>query len=245
MRSLFGFGADDPLRFDDLLARVHADDRARILPNVERAQAAGLPFEGEFRIVLPNGTERWVLAKGRTVGDPRGSDPRRMGVMLDITERKRAEERFRLAVEASPNAIVMVDWHGEILLVNPSTQNLFGYSREECGQSVEILVRAVSCRTSQHRAAFFGAPQARRRWARVRSYCRRKTVRSFQLKSTESHPDGGRRLVLTYRGHYRAEGWNWNFSDNARNWRMCAGLYRWRTDYVCGSRTEPAARRDP
>ena len=63
MRSLFGFGADDPLRFDDVLGRIHPDDRTRMLSNVERAQATGLPFEGEFRIVLANGTERWVLAR--------------------------------------------------------------------------------------------------------------------------------------------------------------------------------------
>ena len=45
LRSLFGFGANDFLRFDDLAARVHPDDRARMLSDVEHAQAAGMPFQ--------------------------------------------------------------------------------------------------------------------------------------------------------------------------------------------------------
>ena len=78
-------------------------------------------------------------------------------------DRKRAEERFRLAVEASPNAIVMVDARGKMLLVNALTENLFGYSREELiGQTVEILVpERFRAGHPAHRAAFFGAPQAR------------------------------------------------------------------------------------
>ena len=65
-RALFGLGADDPFRLDDMLARMHPDDRARMISEIERAHSAELPFEGEYRILLPNGTQRWVLAKGRT-----------------------------------------------------------------------------------------------------------------------------------------------------------------------------------
>lgn len=114
MRSLFGFGADDALRFDDILARIHPDDRSRMLSEVEAAQAAGLPFQGEFRTLLPDGTERWVLAKGRTIVEPGTDDSRRMGALMDITERKQAEEqlresedRFRTMANAAPVMIWM------------------------------------------------------------------------------------------------------------------------------------------
>lgn len=61
--------------------------------------------------------------------------------IIDITERRRAEERFRLAVEAAPNAMVMVDGAGKIALVNKKTELLFGYRREELlGELVEVLV---------------------------------------------------------------------------------------------------------
>ena len=59
----------------------------------------------------------------------------------DISERQRANERFRVVVESSPSAHVMVDPAGKIVLVNTNTEELFGYRREELlGQSVEVLV---------------------------------------------------------------------------------------------------------
>ena len=96
MRSLFGFGAHDTVRFEDILSRVHSADRDHMLSEVEHTQTAGLRFEGEFRILPANGTERWVVAKGRTVVESNGHEGRRrMGVVLDITERKRAQDELR------------------------------------------------------------------------------------------------------------------------------------------------------
>lgn len=142
LRALFGFEATKPLRFEDFLKRFHPHDRERMLLSVEHAETTQMPFEGEFRIILPDGTQRWVLTKGRTITDSTDCDTRRMGVVLDITERKRAEEKFRIAVEASPNAIIMMDRREAILLANPQTEKLFGYSREELlGQSITMLVR--------------------------------------------------------------------------------------------------------
>lgn len=61
--------------------------------------------------------------------------------IIDITERRRADERFRLVVEAAPNAMLMVNKQGEITLVNRQTEKMFGYSREELiGCKVEMLV---------------------------------------------------------------------------------------------------------
>jgi PAS domain-containing protein len=64
LRALFGFEAAKPLRFDDFLKLFHPHDRERMLLSVEHAETAQMPFEGEFRIILPNGTQRWVLTKG-------------------------------------------------------------------------------------------------------------------------------------------------------------------------------------
>ncbi len=46
--------------------------------------------------------------------------------IIDISERKRAEERFRLVVEAAPNAMLMADRNRRITLVNRNTAGLFG-----------------------------------------------------------------------------------------------------------------------
>ncbi|TMA87686.1 MAG: GHKL domain-containing protein [Deltaproteobacteria bacterium] len=95
LRSLFGFGADDAVHFEDLLRRVHPDDRRRMLLEVENTQPAAMPFDGEFRVLLPNGTERWLLAKGRSVVEPHDRGLRRMGTVLEITERKHADAELR------------------------------------------------------------------------------------------------------------------------------------------------------
>ena len=83
--------------------------------------------------------------------------------IVDITERKRAEERFRLAVESSPNAMVMVDAAGMILLVNAETERLFGYRREELvGKSVELLVpEHLGAAHPKLRAGFVAHPEKR------------------------------------------------------------------------------------
>ncbi len=60
---------------------------------------------------------------------------------INITERQRAEERFRLAVESAPNAMVMAGEDGRIVMVNAQTERLFGYGRGELlGKPVETLV---------------------------------------------------------------------------------------------------------
>src|SRR5205823_11212219 len=61
--------------------------------------------------------------------------------VVDITARKRAEARFRAAVESAPSGMVMIDRGGKIILVNREIERLFGYAREELlGQAIELLV---------------------------------------------------------------------------------------------------------
>src|SRR3990172_4401720 len=70
---------------------------------------------------------------------------------------------FRLVVELVPNAILMVNQKGEIILVNSQAEKLFGYNREELiGQSVEILVPdRFRSKHSEYSKSFFVNPQAR------------------------------------------------------------------------------------
>ena len=60
---------------------------------------------------------------------------------MEITQRRRADERFRLAVEAAPSGMIMADSEGRIVLLNAYTEKLFGYGRDELtGQKLEMLV---------------------------------------------------------------------------------------------------------
>jgi PAS domain S-box-containing protein len=84
-------------------------------------------------------------------------------ICRDITESKRAEERFRLAVESAPSAMLMVDDKGQIVLANVQAERLFGYSKQELlGRSIEMLVPSrFRGRHPQHRSEFHAAPRSR------------------------------------------------------------------------------------
>jgi PAS domain S-box-containing protein len=84
--------------------------------------------------------------------------------VVDITERKRAEEEFRVAVEASPNGMLMVDAAGVILMVNEQVEKEFGYSRSELiGKPVEMLLpHGVRDKHKMHRIDYFVRPEPRR-----------------------------------------------------------------------------------
>jgi PAS domain S-box-containing protein len=86
-----------------------------------------------------------------------------LAAIVDITARKRAEDRFRVAVESSPNGMLMIGQDGRIVLVNREIERMFGYSRDELlGQPVEILVpRSSQALHPAQRDAYFHAPQAR------------------------------------------------------------------------------------
>ncbi len=86
-----------------------------------------------------------------------------LAAIVDISARKRAEERFRIAVESSPHGMLMIDRDGRLILVNREIERMFGYAREELlGHSIELLVPARFRPTHPgHRAAFFEQPQTR------------------------------------------------------------------------------------
>ena len=139
LRSLFGFGQEDVLRITDLEARIHPGDRGQVLTAIERAQKTGVSFDVEFRTAGPIAPERWLIARGRMIRDIHGRPQRTMGTVIDITERKRSEERlreseqsFRTLVEttsAVPWTADMQTWN--FTYVGPQAVNLLGYPIEQ------------------------------------------------------------------------------------------------------------------
>lgn len=87
-----------------------------------------------------------------------------VSAIVDISERKRLEARFRAMIESAPTAMVMVDQAGSIVLVNAETERLFGYDRDELlGKKTEVLI-PERFRASHPgvRSQYFVAPEARR-----------------------------------------------------------------------------------
>jgi PAS domain S-box-containing protein len=104
--------------------------------------------------------------------------------IIDITERKRAEERFRRVVESAPNAIILVGGGGLITMVNSQTEKLFGYSREELvGGPIELLVpERFRAGHPMQRDSFFARPSVRSMGAGRDLYGRRKDGREFPVE---------------------------------------------------------------
>ncbi len=74
---------------------MHPEDRGLVWKAVKDAMETRSPYAAEFRVVWPNGTVRWVAAKGQFYYSPGGDPERMLGMAVDITERKDAEESLR------------------------------------------------------------------------------------------------------------------------------------------------------
>ena len=88
---LFGFAPDAAVSFEMVMQRIHPDDRERVEREVRRALEDRSDYTADYRVVLPDGTQRWVVARGRMHSDTHGKPDRMMGATIDITGRKQAE----------------------------------------------------------------------------------------------------------------------------------------------------------
>ena len=199
-RALFGFTPEIRLDYATLLSRVHPEDRPMRDAALKRAIETKDEYAMEYRALLPDGTLRWIGARGKCINDSDGKRNRLFGVSMDVTSQKQAQERFRLVVEASPNGIILVDEQGRIVLVNASAEELFGYRREDLlGQGIELLVpERFRGAHPDHRAGFYAAPTARAMGAGRELFARRKDGTEFPAEigiSPIQSPEGT--LVLS------------------------------------------------
>ena len=88
----------DNSNLDSFLSIVHADDRGKVSKTILQTIQDGGTFEIEFRIVGSIGEIFWLLGKGEVLLDGHGQPLSVLGVNVDITDRKRAEEKQRRAV---------------------------------------------------------------------------------------------------------------------------------------------------
>jgi PAS domain S-box-containing protein len=80
---------------EDFRRSVHPEDRGLVWKAVNDAMKTRLPYVAEFRVLWPNGTVRWLAAKGQFYYSAGGDAERMLGMAVDITERKDAEESLR------------------------------------------------------------------------------------------------------------------------------------------------------
>jgi len=114
---LYGFDPDSGSpSLEEFIQRIHPEDRDRVKQAFESAGRAGKDFDAHFRVVLPDGATKYLYGVGHPVFNPSGDVGEFVGILMDVTERRRAdEERERLRqVQADLAHLSRVTTMGEL-----------------------------------------------------------------------------------------------------------------------------------
>lgn len=107
------------LPISDFVASIHPDDRERVKADINDAMAGDGAYQSEYRVSNPTGELRWIVARGQVLFDDRGEPLRFPGVVVDVTDRKKAdaeleavagrlresEAQFRVLADAMPQMV--------------------------------------------------------------------------------------------------------------------------------------------
>ncbi len=148
LQTIFGISSDTyAATVKEFFQRVHPDDRQRVSEAVFDAKKNRKPYAAEFRVVHQDGTFRWLTSRGKFYYGPNGNPERMLGVSLDITERRRAEQalreseaKFRNVFQDAGVGMVIVSPEGYFLAANATFCDYLGYTEEELlAKSVESV----------------------------------------------------------------------------------------------------------
>ena len=142
-------------------ALVHPDDRARVVDQWIRSVSTGEPFDAEHRVLSADGTYRWLHSRGLPLRDTNGRIVRWYNLLIDIDERKRAEQELRRSearkaaiLDSALDCIVTIDHEGCITEFNPAAERTFGYRRGDVlGRQLADVIVPPALRES-HRQGF-------------------------------------------------------------------------------------------
>ena len=180
---LFGYGADD---FDGTMAafeqRVHPDDVQRVRRLLSEAVRSAATFEAEYRLVLPEGTTRWVKARGQVLPGADGRPAHLLGAVYDTTREHDEDARVARVLESMSSAFFSLDRRWRFTHVNAEAERVLQRPREQLlGQDVwELFPDAVGAEfEAQYRRAMATGEQVNfeayypaplERWYEVRAW---------------------------------------------------------------------------
>ncbi|WP_328987355.1 PAS domain S-box protein [Thiorhodovibrio winogradskyi] len=147
---LLGLSEDEPASVERWIATLHPEDRARVMAAFEPAVRGLQTLEIEYRVCWPDGSEHFLVARGKTVSDDQGQPLRIDGVVYDRTELRRAEaeiaaarEHNALILDSAGEGIMGIDPAGNISFCNRAAGELLGYRRDELiGQPLHASIHA-------------------------------------------------------------------------------------------------------
>ncbi len=147
------------------LEHIHPEDRRQIEKNIQDAIEKNAALDDEFRIVRSDGTIRWVRGNCEISRTEDGTPQRLFGTILDITERKQAEEQlreseqqYRTLVEQADDGIIIVQ-DAILKYVNPRMADLLDSTVDELtGSSIADYIDPVDVEkvTEMHRRRLAG-----------------------------------------------------------------------------------------
>src|SRR5262249_25738655 len=167
---------------DDM--ELFSAETARLMMEGDRGIMATGAVQTFEEVGAAAGVTRTYLSTKGPYRDAQGNILGVIGISRDISERKRAEERFRLVVESAPSGMLMINREGRIVLVNAETEKMFGYARGELlGQPVELLVPdPFRDGHPGYRAGFFADPTVRVMGVGRELYGRRQDGSEFMVE---------------------------------------------------------------
>ena len=120
------------------LSTVHPEDRDRVQAYHKSLLRGTGPGDAEFRVIWPDGSVRWIVSRATTHPNPADEAARVIGIQLDVTQlreaeqaRRESEERYANLSQATNQAVICLDGEGVFLAANPAAENLFGRTIEE------------------------------------------------------------------------------------------------------------------
>ncbi|WP_222928345.1 SpoIIE family protein phosphatase [Cellulomonas telluris] len=145
-------------------AALHPDDLPRVRQAIDRAITTCSEYEAEYRVLLPGGGTRWILARGAALAGEDGTAVRLLGAAYDTTAQRDADARIARMLESMSAAFFLLDDRWRFTYVNAEAERVLGRSREELvgGNIWELFPAAVGSDFEVHYrgAAESGEPRA-------------------------------------------------------------------------------------
>jgi PAS domain S-box-containing protein len=135
------------------LSTVHPQDRDRVQAYHGRLLRGAERGEAEFRIIWPDGSVHWVVSKAKTYPNAAGTVARVIGVNLDVTHlreaeqaRRESDQRYSDLFRTMSQSVSYLDAKGRVLAANPAADRLFGLSIEETRgrHNADLQLRVMS-----------------------------------------------------------------------------------------------------